>query len=125
MTHVAAPLIITGLMPFVLTGIAKAGAFNADDNRQTRNWQASLTGWRQRAHWAHQNAFEAFPLFAAAVLASHQAAPQSAVAPIAAWGFVVARVVYAACYLADLGAARSLVWMASVGCCIALFVTAL
>ena len=64
-------------------------------------------------------------LFAAAVLAAHQGAPQSTLAPIASWGFVVARVAYAACYLADLAALRSLVWMAGVGCCIALFVSAL
>jgi len=125
MLHVTVPLLITGAMPFVLTAIAKAGAFSPRDNRETRNWQANLTGWRQRAHWAHQNSFEAFPLFAAALLTSHMAAPQSGTAVWAAWGFVAARVAYAACYLADLAALRSLVWFAGIACVIALFGTTL
>lgn len=125
MIHVALPLMIAGAMPFILTAVAKVGAFSPKDNHQTRAWQSQLTGWRLRAHWAHQNAFEAFPLFAAAILTAQAAAPASATLPIAAWGFVAARVLYAACYLADLAALRSLVWFAGVGCCVALFVTAL
>jgi len=125
MLHVTVPLMIAGAMPFLLTAIAKGGAFTPRDNRETRNWQAQLTGWRQRAHWAHQNSFEAFPLFAAALLASHVAAPSSPTAVIAAWGFIAARVAYAACYLADVAALRSLVWFAGVGCVVTLFVTSL
>ena len=125
MVHVTLPLLITGGMPFLLTMIAKAGAFTVEDNRETRNWQANLTGWRQRAHWAHQNSFEAFPVFAAALLASHMAAPQSTAAVWAAWGFVAARVAFAACYLADLAALRSLVWAARIACVVVLFGTTL
>ncbi len=112
-------------MPYALTLTAKAGAFTARDNHQARVWQSQLTGWRQRAHWAHQNAFEAFPIFAAAVIVAHLAAPGSTTAAAAAWGFVVARVAYSACYLADLAALRSIVWFASIGCVLALFATAI
>lgn len=125
MIHVVAPLMIAAAMPNLLTAVAKGGAFSARDNRETRAWQAQLTGWRLRAHWAHQNSFEAFPPFAAALLLSHLAAPHSATAVIAAWGFIAARVAYAACYLADAAALRSLVWFAGIACVVTLFVTAL
>lgn len=125
MIHVALPIMIAGAMPYLLTLAAKAGRFSAADNHETRVWQGQLSGWRQRAHWAHLNAFEAFPLFAAAAILAHLAAPASAAVAIAAWGFVAARVAYAVCYVADLAAARSLVWFASIGCCLALFVIAL
>lgn len=125
MLHVTLPVLLAAVMPNLLTLIAKTGAFTARDNRETRAWQSTLTGWRQRAHWAHLNSYEAFPPFAAAVILSHLAAPQSAVAPVAAWGFIAARVAYAACYLADRAALRSLVWFLGVGCVVALFLTAL
>lgn len=125
MLHVTLPLMIAGSMPFLLTLISKAGAFSKEDNRQTRLWQSQLTGWRQRAYWAHQNAFEAFPLFAAAVLAHHMAAPHNELGPIAAWAYIATRVAYAACYIADVAALRSLVWFAGLGCIFTLFVTAL
>lgn len=125
MVHLVLPLMIAGAMPFILTLTAKAGRFRARDNHETRAWQAQLTGWRQRAHWAHQNAFEAFPLFAAAAIVAHVAAPGSSTAAAAAWGFVAARVAYSACYIADLAALRSVVWFASLGCVVALFATAL
>lgn len=125
MLHVTLPLMIAGAMPFLLTLISKVGAFSKDDNHQTRVWQSQLTGWRQRAYWAHQNSFEVFPLFAAAVLANHMAAPASELGPIAAWGFLATRVAYAACYIADKAALRSLVWFAGIGCIFTLFVTAL
>lgn len=124
MIHVAVPLLVAGSMPFLLTAVAKVGAFTPKDNHETRNWQAHLTGWRQRAHWAHQNAFEAFPLFAASLLAAQAAVPASPVIPAAAWGFVAARVAYAACYIADVAALRSLVWFAGVACCAALLIAA-
>lgn len=125
MTHVVLPVLLAAAMPYLLTLAAKAGRFSARDNHQTRVWQSQLTGWRQRAHWAHQNSFEAFPPFAAAAILAHLGAPGSATAAGAAWGFVAARVAYSACYIADLAALRSLVWFASVGCILALFVTAL
>ncbi len=125
MLHVTLPLMTAGAMPFILTLISKAGAFTKDDNRQTRVWQSQLSGWRLRAYWAHQNSFEAFPLFAAAVLTNHMAAPSAELGPIAAWGFIATRLAYAACYIADKAALRSLVWFAGIGCIFTLFVTSL
>lgn len=118
------PIAIAAVMPFVLTGIAKVGAFSLEDNRHTRAWQAQLTGYRARAHAAHQNAFEAFPIFAAAAILAGLRAPTHAALPVLTWGFIAARVGYAYCYIADHARLRSTVWMLGLGLCGALFVLA-
>ena len=116
-------VLIAALFPFLLAGIAKAGdrSFN---NRRPREWYETVTGYRKRAWWAQQNSFEAFPLFAAAVIIAHIAgATQSTVDSIAIL-FVAARISYATCYLADVHLARSLSWLVGLGACIALFIVA-
>lgn len=125
MLHVALPVLLAALLPTLFTAIAKAGAFSPQDNHETRNWQTKLTGWRQRAHWAHLNSFEAFPSFAAGVILAHVAAPGNTAAHALAWAFVVLRLLYGVWYLTDKASLRSLTWMAASGCSIALFVIAL
>jgi uncharacterized MAPEG superfamily protein len=121
MQHVVWPIFVAALMPFVLTGIAKVGAFTLRDNHQTRTWQAQLTGYRARAHAAHLNSFEAFPIFAAAAILAGARVPLHTELPLLCWGFVGARVGYAYCYIADHARARSVVWFIGLGCCAALF----
>ena len=95
------------------------------DNNNPRLYLASLSGWRQRANWAQQNSLEAFPMFAAAVLVAHQTGgPQEWIDRLAiAW--LILRVVYGLLYIADKASARSLVWFASVGTAVAIFVSSL
>lgn len=59
-------VLVAGLLPYVATVIAKAGT--DFDNRNPRAWLARQQGYRHRASAASMNAFEALPLFAAAVL---------------------------------------------------------
>lgn len=117
-------VLIAALFPIVLAGIAKAGdrSFN---NRRPREWYETVTGYRKRAWWAQQNSFEAFPIFAAAVIIAHVAGAAQVAVDTIAMVFIVARIVYAACYLADIHLARSLAWMVGLGACIALFVAAI
>ena len=112
-------VLAAAFLPYVFTGIAKwSGEF---DNRVPREYLSRLSGYRQRAHWVQLNAFETFPVFAAAVLIAHQrGAPQARVDALAL-AFVAARALYGACYLADLAMPRSLVWIASMGIVVALF----
>lgn len=117
-------IFIAALMPFALTGIAKIGAFSLEDNRHTRAWQAQLTGYRARAHAAHQNSFEAFPIFAAAAILAGARVPAHAALPLLCVGFLGARVIYAYCYIADHARARSVVWFVGLGCCAGLFLLA-
>ncbi len=102
-------LFVACLLPIVCTAIAKWG-FRGFDNHQPRAWLARQEGWRGRAHAAQQNSWEALAIFAAGVLAAHWAgAPQSTVDAIAG-AFIVARLLYIACYLRDAATLRTVVW---------------
>lgn len=80
------------------------------DNHYPRAQQATLTGWGARALAAHQNGFETFAPFAAAVLVAHIAGGPVTLVDGLALAFVAARVVYISCYIADLSTLRSTVW---------------
>lgn len=113
-------VLIAGLLPYVATVTAKAGA--RFDNRNPRDWLAKQEGYRRRANAAQANSFEAFPLFAAAVIVAHMTqAPQDRLDALA-MAFVVARVLYLIFYLADWAALRSLAWIAGVACAVTIFV---
>jgi uncharacterized MAPEG superfamily protein len=114
--------LVAALLPLAFTAIAKTIGRRRFNNRAPREFQAQLTGIAQRAHWAHLNSFEAFPAFAAAVLVAQQVGAGQGKIDALALAFVAARVVYGACYLADVASLRSLVWFAGFACTIALFV---
>ncbi|MFK7985438.1 MAG: MAPEG family protein [Sandaracinaceae bacterium] len=123
--YLIAALMAAGVMPYVLTSVAKAGAFDATQNHRTRGWQSELSGWRQRAHWAHNNAFEVFPLFVTAVFVSALAAPESPLSVGLAWGFVGTRVLFSAFYLKDWARPRSMSFHLGMACVLGLFIDAL
>ena len=125
MNQLVLSVLVVGVLPFVLTAISKSKGFTMKENEHTRLWQAQLSGWQQRAHWAHQNAFETFPLFAVLAILAYMANPASPVAPIAAWTFVALRVAHGACYIAGAGRLRSTAWMASQCAQIALVLVAM
>ncbi|MEO4046665.1 MAPEG family protein [Pseudomonas sp. CAU 1711] len=81
------------------------------DNHHPRAQQARLTGFGARALAAHQNSFEAFPLFAAGVLVAHVTQSHGVLVDGLALSFVIARVLYLILYWADLAWQRSLVWV--------------
>jgi uncharacterized MAPEG superfamily protein len=119
-------ILVAALLPLAFTVIAKYGheAGIHRLNRQPRVYQAELSGYRARAHWAHLNGIEAFPPFAAAVLvAQFVRAPQNWI-DLLAVAFIVLRLVYGAFYLADRPPLRSLTWFLGLGCTIGLFVVA-
>jgi uncharacterized MAPEG superfamily protein len=102
-------VLVAAFLPLLFTAIAKLLHLREFDNRSPREFQARLSGTALRAHWAHLNSFEAFPPFAAGVLAAQQmAAPQGRIDMLAI-AFVVLRLAYGACYLADLATLRSVV----------------
>ncbi len=112
-------ILVAGLLPYIATGIAKAGS--RFDNSNPRDWLARQEGWRRRANAAQANGFEAFPLFAAAVLVAHQThAPMGRVDALAL-AFVGLRVGYLVAYLADAALLRTALWTGGIGCCVALF----
>jgi uncharacterized MAPEG superfamily protein len=114
-------VLVAGLLPYVATISAKAGA--RFDNAQPRSWLNARTGWRARANAAQLNGFEAFPLFAAAVIiASIRHAPELRVDQLAV-AFVALRVGYFAAYLANLAWLRSVLWLGGIACAVAIFVS--
>ena len=111
---------VAGLLPYLGTVVAKV-AGERYNNRDPRAWLDRQTGFRRRADNAQKNGFEAFPFFAAAVVVAHLVhAPQPRVDTLAIV-FIVARLGYFVCYLANWQAVRSLVWAVAFGACIAIF----
>ena len=116
-------VLVAGLLPYAATLKAKIGA-GGFDNRNPRDWLGQQDGFRRRANAAQLNSFEAFPLFAAAVLIAHlSGAPQPRVDLLAVI-FVLARLAYTALYVANLSTLRSLAWFVGIGSAVAIFVAA-
>ncbi len=116
-------VLVAGVLPYLLTGYAKSSA-RGYDNRAPRDWQSRLEGRAARAHWAHLNGFEAFPLFAAAVIIAHLAHAEQAKIDLLALAFIAARIVYSVLYVAGIARLRSVVWALGFAACIAMFVFA-
>jgi uncharacterized MAPEG superfamily protein len=127
MTIANTTVLIAALMPVLTMGIAKgsmAGKKRSQggyDNKDPRGWVAKQEGWRARAAGAHNNGFEALPLFVFGVLAAQLAGLDQARTDHLALIFIGLRVVYVALYFANIGTLRSLVWAAALGVNIAIF----
>lgn len=87
--------------------MARQGKYN---NHEPRLQQATLEGIGRRAVAAHQNGFEAFAPFAAAVLGAVIRGANLDLVAYLSIGFCVARAGYVWAYLADKAAIRSLLW---------------
>ncbi len=117
-------LLVAIFLPYVMTMFAKFhGDFGPKQNHNPREFLEKLEGSRKRAHWAEQNSFEVLPAFIAAVLVAQVVggASQGVIDGLAV-AFVLSRVAYFICYLADWASLRSLVWFGGMGCIAALFV---
>ena len=117
-------VLIAGVMPVVCAAIAKAGAKHYD-NHDGRAWLARQTGFRARANAAQSNCFEAFPFFAVGVVIAFLAGVDDARIDTLSVTFIVARIAYIGCYLADKATYRSIVWAIAYICIITLYVLAI
>jgi len=80
------------------------------DNDNPRDSQARLEGWARRAQAAHENSFEAFPIFLGGVLIAHLSGALPGIASLLAVAFVAIRPVYAAVYILGIGWLRTALW---------------
>ena len=120
MTIAYACVLFMGLLPYIAAGIAKKG-FEQYDNSMPRQWLAKQTGFRARANAAQANLFESLPFFFAAVIIAHiENAAQSTI-DLLAIGFVIARIAYLICYIANWPTTRSIVWLLGLICVITIF----
>ncbi|MGB9092029.1 MAG: MAPEG family protein [Pseudomonas farsensis] len=118
-------ILIALCLPLLCALIAKAssGRFGMRDNHDPRAFLDTLSGLPRRAHAAQQNCFEAFPAFAAAVLVADVVGNAEQVTQdVLSVMYITSRLLYIICYLADLAALRSVVWLVGVGLIVSLFV---
>ncbi|MBO9515717.1 MAG: MAPEG family protein [Variovorax sp.] len=103
-------VLVAAVLPYVSAYIAKAGAFNLDDNKAPREWSARQGGWRARANSAQANGFEGLPFFVGAVVIAHQLGAAQATLDMLALAYVVLRMAYIAAYISGIGTLRSGLW---------------
>ncbi|MHA3055466.1 hypothetical protein E0H77_05305 [Acinetobacter sp. ANC 4633] len=117
-------LILTAcLLPYVFTFIAKiAGGYKLKDNQNPREFLAKTTGLAARANAVQQNSFESLPLFLASVLMAEYMVMNQAMIMTLGIAYIVLRVLYGICYLANWATLRSIIWLFSMVCPILLLV---
>jgi uncharacterized MAPEG superfamily protein len=116
-------VLIAALLPIVWAKYAKTGFVG--DNRHPRDMVENLPPERRRAYAAHQNAFESFPFFAAAVIIAITQGASVSVVNVLAAIYVVLRIVHGYLYISDQPSLRSLVFAAAFVANIAIFVSPL
>ena len=101
-------ILLMVVFPYFFIFLAKS---NPDfNNYKPREYLEKLTGWRKRASYIQINSFESTPIFAIAVIiAQLQHAPLTIINSFAI-SFVIARILYAICYLTNKATLRSLFW---------------
>ena len=111
-------------LPYIWSMSWRMPVYGFKANLTPRKFEETLTGWRQRAHWAHLNAFESFAPFAAAVIIAHQLASSQTTVDNLAIAFIGFRVAHGVFYIANLGALRSLAFAGGAVCMVAIFLSA-
>jgi len=120
-------VLIALFLPYLSTATAKAvsGGFSPKHNHDPRALLDNLSGLGRRANNAQLNSFEATPAFAVAVIIAHLAGgAEQALLDQLAMAFVLSRILYFICYIADWATLRSLVWFVGMGLIVSLFVVA-
>ena len=118
-------VLIALILPYISTVVAKAsaGGFTPKHNHDPRAFLANVQGMAKRANNAQQNGFEITPAFAAAVIIAHLAGgAEQGLLDQMAIAFVISRLLYTLCYVADWAMLRSLVWFVGLGLIVGLFV---
>ncbi|OHX20887.1 MAPEG family protein, partial [Chromobacterium sphagni] len=92
-------LLLVAVLPLIWAGVSKAGV--KYDNHKPREEAARASGYRLRAGWAQQNAWEALPTYLAAVVAAWLMKVPLPEMNAAAAVFALARVAHGLLYVAD------------------------
>ena len=113
-------VLIAALLPIVLVSYAKIGV--ESDNRYPREEYDNLPPAKRRAYAAHQNAYENFPFFAAAVIIAMTLGAAPATVNMLAMAYVAVRVIHGLLYINNIPTARSLAFGIGLLINIAIFV---
>ena len=120
-------LVITALLPYALStlgGYFRQKQFGTLDNKNPRAQESALEGAGARVQAAQENAWEALPVFAVAVIVAHLAGADPDRSATAALVFVATRILHPIFYVANLDLLRSLVFLVGLANVIWLFVLA-
>ena len=117
-------VLFMGLLPIVVGGVSKklGGRY---DNNDPRGQALGYKGMAKRAYAAHQNSFEAFSLFAVAILVAEMKGAPRGTVDFLALAVVGLRLGYVAAYMADKSVVRSVVWVLALLATIAIFISPL
>lgn len=113
-------VLIAALLPIALVSYAKIGV--ESDNRYPREEYDNLPPAKRRAYAAHQNAYENFPFFAAAVIIAMTLGAAPATVNMLAMAYIAVRVVHGLLYINNIPTARSLIFGIGLLINIAIFV---
>jgi len=112
---------IAAFLPLVWIGYAKIGA-GGYDNANPRIWRKQLTGKLQRAASAEDNAYEAFPPFAAGVIIANIVGLEQSIADALAGAFIASRILHGIFYVNNRDLLRSLCWATGFFSMVGLFI---
>lgn len=110
-------ILIACLLPYVFMAIAKvAGGFKISDNQNPRDFLAKTSGLAARANAVQQNSFESLPLFIASILMAEYMVVSQHLIMMLGIAYIILRIIYGICYLANLSTLRSIIWTLSMAC---------
>lgn len=116
-------ILVACLLPYAFSMIAKvAGGFTFKDNQNPRQFLSQTQGIAARANAVQQNSFENLPLFIAAILMAEYMVIDQHVVMLLGIAYIVLRVLYGICYLANWSSLRSMMWFLSLCCPIYLLI---
>jgi uncharacterized MAPEG superfamily protein len=121
-------LMVVAILPYVLStagGYFRFRQFDELDNKNPRAQSAALEGLGARIYAAQQNAWEALPFFAAAVLVANLGGADPDKAGLASIVFLGTRVLHPILYAANLDVLRSVVFLIGLASGIRLFLLGL
>lgn len=113
-------VLVAALLPIVLVSYAKMGV--ESDNRYPREDYDNLPPAKRRAYAAHQNAYENFPFFAAAVIIAMTMGASASMVGWLAMAYIAVRIVHGLLYINNMSSLRSLAYLAGLVINIAIFV---
>lgn len=98
-------------LPFLVVGYARVQiGYTKEMQSAPRAAFDKLPDYGKRATWAHQNALEAFPIFAAAALMAYVTHQTSELAGWAAIVWIVARFLFPIFYILNISVLRSMMF---------------
>lgn len=119
-------ILIACFLPYVFSFIARrASGYRADLHGSPRQYLAHAQGLAARANAVQQNSFEGLPLFIASILMADYLVVPDFTVVVLGMAYVIFRIAYGICYLADWSALRSVCWLLSTACPVLLLLIAM